>query len=144
MYVSVHVMLCPLLEEYCFFLCGLHSTFSSCCKYCNLLMGSGIVCILHILFSFSSLSLFPLHFFPLCLLVSFSTAAVKRNSLGHNRLFVHHGHSSFQFLCSVYEDYDSASFAATFKPVSVNPKLTQGVSGTVEPDDAKENTPPGK
>ena len=59
--------------------------------------------------------------------------------MGQNRLFVHHGHSSFQFLCSVYEDYDSASFAT-----SVNPRLTQGVSGTVEPDDAKENAPPGK
>ena len=72
------------------------------------------------------------------------STAVQRNSLGQNRLFVHHNHSSFQFLCSVYEDYDSASFDTTVNAVSVNPKLTQGVSGTVEPDDAKENTPPGK
>ena len=71
-------------------------------------------------------------------------SVVKRNSLGQNRLFVHHGHSSFQFLGSVYEDYDSASFATLVKPVSVNPRLTQGMSGTVEPDDAKENAPPGK
>ena len=78
------------------------------------------------------------------LLCCLCTSVVKRNSVGQNRLFVHHGHSSFQFLCSVYEDYDSASFATSVKPVSVNPRLTQGVSGTVEPDDAKESTPPGK
>ena len=98
-----------------------------------------------LLCSLSSPLLLPLALILPCPPVSsLHTAAVKRNSVGQNRLFVHNSHSSFQFLCSVYEDYDSASFATTVNLVSINPKLTQGVSGTVEPDDAKENTPPGK
>jgi 5'-3' exoribonuclease 2 len=67
---------------------------------------------------------------------------VERNSLGSDRLFVHHNHPSYRFILSVYEDYDFDQPLAT-QPVVLDASLTQGMSGLVEPDNAKENCPPG-
>ena len=66
----------------------------------------------------------------------------ERNSLGSDRLFVHHDHKSFKFLCSLYEDYDHGRSSSGL--CVVDAKLTQGVSGLVQPDDSKGNCLPGR